>query len=190
MRNKQNTSVSNEKKFKYFESPKFSERNFESHSHFNEHGDFDFQDVERPMDAGGRLYDRDKDFSDPHDFGDRYDENRRVNKRPLYDSWSLPPITPDYKVAGMHAGKGPKGYIRSDERIMEDICEELTDSPDIDAGEIEVRVKKGVVIFSGTVESRQEIRWVEELAERVPGVRGIRNDLRFTGPFRLTKRKR
>jgi hypothetical protein len=38
---------------------------------------------------------------------------------------------------GPHAGRGPKGYQRSDERIKEDICDCLTRDPDVDASEIE-----------------------------------------------------
>lgn len=42
---------------------------------------------------------------------------------------------------GPHAGRGPKGYQRSDERIREDVCDRLTEHPAIDASEIEVEVK-------------------------------------------------
>ena len=40
-------------------------------------------------------------------------------------------------------GRGPKGDRCSDERIEEDINEQLTRHPEIDAGEIEVKVKNG-----------------------------------------------
>lgn len=39
------------------------------------------------------------------------------------------------------AGKGPKGYKRSDERIREDVCDCLTDDRHVDASGIEVKVK-------------------------------------------------
>ena len=42
-----------------------------------------------------------------------------------------------------HVGRGPKGYRRSDERIEEDINEQLPRHPEIDAREIEVKVKNG-----------------------------------------------
>ena len=44
---------------------------------------------------------------------------------------------------GPFAGRGPKGYHRSDERIREDVSDRLTDHPDIDATEIEVTVHEG-----------------------------------------------
>lgn len=80
---------------------------------------------------------------------------------------------------GLHTGKGPKGYRRSDERIREDVCETLIAHSEIDASEIEVEVKDGLVTLSGTVESRQMKRMTEDLIEHLPGVFDIRNDLRI-----------
>src|SRR5205085_11361201 len=44
---------------------------------------------------------------------------------------------------GQHTGRGPKGYTRSDDRIMEDVCERLTQHGNIDASEITVQVNNG-----------------------------------------------
>jgi hypothetical protein len=74
-------------------------------------------------------------------------------------------------------GVGPKGYKRSDERIREDVCEALASHPDIDASEIEVRVKDGHVILTGTVENRWMRRQAEDAIEFVPGVTDIRDEL-------------
>ena len=38
---------------------------------------------------------------------------------------------------GSHFGKGPKGYKRSDDSIYEDVCYDLTVSPDVDASDIQ-----------------------------------------------------
>lgn len=76
-----------------------------------------------------------------------------------------------------HRGKGPKGYLRSDERIKEDICERLSDDPMIDASDISVEARQGVVTLSGTVESRQLKHRVEDLIERCSGVKDIENRL-------------
>jgi hypothetical protein len=81
---------------------------------------------------------------------------------------------------GPHAGRGPKGYQRYDARIHEDICDRLTDHPAIEASEIEVEVKGCEVTLSGTVESRAVKHLVEAMAETVPGVRDIHNQLRVT----------
>jgi CBS domain-containing protein len=83
--------------------------------------------------------------------------------------------------AGPHHGRGPKGHARSDARIHEDVCERLTDDPHVDASEIEVRVENGEVTLSGTVPDRSAKRRVEDIAEGVPGVRHVQNDLRIQG---------
>lgn len=79
---------------------------------------------------------------------------------------------------GSHRGRGPAGYNRSDDRIKEDVSDALTDHEDVDATEIEVTVKSGEVTLSGTVEARYMKRLAEDIAERVRGVRDVRNELR------------
>ncbi len=76
-------------------------------------------------------------------------------------------------------GKGPRGYTRSDERIREDVNDRLTDDWQIDASEIEVTVSNGEVTLSGTINSREEKRRAEDLAENVSGVRHVQNNLRI-----------
>lgn len=83
--------------------------------------------------------------------------------------------------SGLHQGKGPKGYRRSDERIREEVCEMLTENPEIDASEMEVEVHQGMVTLTGSVESRRMKRMTEDLAERIAGVRDVRNELRIPG---------
>jgi hypothetical protein len=79
---------------------------------------------------------------------------------------------------GRFAGKGPKGYQRNDERIKEDINEDLTQHPDLDATEIMVQVRSGEVTLTGTVDDRQSKRIAEEIAERVSGVKDVQNQIR------------
>lgn len=79
---------------------------------------------------------------------------------------------------GTFAGRGPKGYQRSDDRILEDVCDRLTDAADVDASEIEVNVANGEVTLSGTVRGRGEKRRSEDLAESIAGVRDVHNNLR------------
>jgi osmotically-inducible protein OsmY len=75
-------------------------------------------------------------------------------------------------------GRGPKGYIRSDERIREDVCDRLSDDPLVDASEIDVAVAGSEVTLTGTVESREERRRAEDCAEHVSGVVHVQNNLR------------
>ena len=81
-----------------------------------------------------------------------------------------------------HRGRGPRGYKRSDQRIEEDVNERLTDDPRVDATEIQVEVRDGEVTLSGTVDSREARRRAEDVAESVPGVTYVLNNLRVRQP--------
>jgi osmotically-inducible protein OsmY len=82
--------------------------------------------------------------------------------------------------SGGHAGRGPKGYQRSDERIREDVSDSLTDDPDVDASEITVETRGGEVTLTGTVQTREEKRAAEACAEECSGVREVINQLRVS----------
>lgn len=77
-----------------------------------------------------------------------------------------------------HRGQGPRGYRRSDERIREDVCDRLTDDPQIDASNMEVTVKDGEITLSGTVNSREDKHHAEDIAESISGVKDVRNNIR------------
>jgi osmotically-inducible protein OsmY len=76
------------------------------------------------------------------------------------------------------AGKGPKGYVRSDERIREDICDRLSDDDEVDASDITVSVKEGIVTLEGTVPDRRTKHRAEDIADSTSGVRDVSNSLR------------
>jgi BON domain-containing protein len=82
------------------------------------------------------------------------------------------------RKAGRYAGRGPKGYQRSDDRIKEEICDRLTEAPEIDAAEIEVTVQNGEVTLQGSVPERSMKRAAEDTAESVSGVQQMHNRLR------------
>lgn len=84
----------------------------------------------------------------------------------------------DEQRSGQYAGRGPKGYRRSDERIREDVNDRLTEDPYLDATNIEVSVSEGYVTLSGMVESRDDKRRAESLTESVAGVSDVSNQLR------------
>jgi hypothetical protein len=81
---------------------------------------------------------------------------------------------------GPHAGRGPRGYQRSDERIREDVCDVLCDHGHVDASEIEVTVQSGEVTLTGIVRERVQKRMAEDAVERVAGVRDVHNQLRVS----------
>lgn len=77
-----------------------------------------------------------------------------------------------------HAGKGPKGYKRSDDRIKEDVCDRLSMDDDVDASDITVTVRNGEVTLDGSVETRRMKHRAEDIAEDVSGVTDIHNNVR------------
>jgi len=83
--------------------------------------------------------------------------------------------------AGPHAGRGPRGYQRSDERIREDACDALCEHGYVDASDIEVTVANGEVTLVGLVRERAEKRMAEDAVEQISGVREVHNQLRV-GP--------
>lgn len=87
----------------------------------------------------------------------------------------FPPNAP----TGAFAGRGPKGYRRADERIQDDVCERLTEDPEVDASEIEVQVQEGEVTLEGTVDSRRTKRRAEDVIESISGITEIHNRLRI-----------
>jgi hypothetical protein len=67
---------------------------------------------------------------------------------------------------------------QADQRVRHDVNEALTVHERVDASEIDVDVKDGVVTLSGTVSSRAEHREAEESLYEVPGVVDVINQLR------------
>lgn len=84
----------------------------------------------------------------------------------------------DQMVSGQHKGKGPRDYRRSDERILEDACDRLSDDSFVDASEIDVKVTGSEVILTGTVESREAKRRAEDIVESISGVTNVQNNLK------------
>ncbi|MXQ14787.1 BON domain-containing protein [Microvirga makkahensis] len=80
---------------------------------------------------------------------------------------------------GPHRGRGPKGYRRSDARIVEHDCERLAESPHVGASDIDVAAVNGGVTLTGNIRSRIVKRYAEDLVESVSGVRHVQNNLRI-----------
>jgi osmotically-inducible protein OsmY len=77
-----------------------------------------------------------------------------------------------------YRGRGPQSYTRSDDRIREDVNDNLTDDWGVDAGNITVTVSNGEVTLDGTVSTRLQKRRAEDCAEEVSGVKHVQNNLR------------
>lgn len=77
-------------------------------------------------------------------------------------------------------GRAPRAYKRSDERIREEIYERLSNPHlGIDAEDVEVSVRNGVVTLTGTIETRYDKRSIEDVCDMVLGVRDVENRLRI-----------
>ncbi|HEX9464093.1 MAG TPA: BON domain-containing protein [Alphaproteobacteria bacterium] len=71
---------------------------------------------------------------------------------------------------------------RSDDEIKRDVEDELRWDPDIDAADIAVAVKDGVVTLTGFVRSYSQKYQAEQDVKRVAGVVGIANDIEVRLP--------
>ena len=141
--------------------------------------------IDRPP-SRGDYYDPDHEYRSRRLQSDS-DRERPYAQRPMpgqysngsrrdeEQAWSDPG---SWYGEGRYRGVGPKGYVRSDERIRELVCDELMDDPWVDASGIEVTVKDGEVTLSGTVKDRDSRRWAEDVAEHVGGARHVQNNLR------------
>ncbi|MGE5374637.1 MAG: BON domain-containing protein [Bacteroidota bacterium] len=115
------------------------------------------------------------EFRDP-DFhftpGERQRLARWQRSQAGYDSeWGNMP--------GPHTGKGPRGYVRSDERIYEEVCERMARHGDLDASNIDVEVMNGDVILKGEVQDRRAKRLAEDISDSVGGVQDVQNQLQI-----------
>jgi BON domain len=88
-------------------------------------------------------------------------------------------VVRERRLRGQFAGRGPKGYLRSDERILEDIHDRLREHGEIDASNVTVRVVDREVTLEGTVEDRPTKRLAEDVAASVRGVVDVHNRLKI-----------
>jgi len=74
----------------------------------------------------------------------------------------------------------PKGYVRSDERVREDLCERLSRSG-LDVSDVSVDVTDGTVTLDGTVPNRHTKHAIEDCADDCLGVTDIQNRIKVGG---------
>jgi hypothetical protein len=86
----------------------------------------------------------------------------------------------DVPLGGRSKG-GPKGWRRTDDRILDELAEAIARSG-VDASQVEVTVQDGVVRVAGTVEHREDRRMIEDLARDVHGVRDVEERVRVRRP--------
>lgn len=76
----------------------------------------------------------------------------------------------------------PKGYVRSDARIEDDLCEHLYHANDVDVAEVSISVKNGTVSLQGSVPERRMKHRIEDICERCIGVTDVENRIRVAAP--------
>src|SRR5258706_9940245 len=76
----------------------------------------------------------------------------------------------------------PEAIMRSDSEIERDVREELKWDPDLDAEDIAVSVKNGVVTLAGFTPSYTDRLEAEAAAKRVAGVHAVANDIEVRLP--------
>ena len=76
----------------------------------------------------------------------------------------------------------PEAIMRSDSEIERDVKDELQWDPDLDASDIAVSVKNGVVTLAGFVKSYTDKYEAEAAAKRVAGVTAVANDIEVRMP--------
>lgn len=89
----------------------------------------------------------------------------------------------DSRKYGPYAGKGPKGYKRSDQQMCEEANQALERDGRVDASEIEVSCNEGVLKLTGKVENRAAKRDAEECVEDIYGVQDVMNELKVENGF-------
>jgi hypothetical protein len=75
------------------------------------------------------------------------------------------------------AGRPPRNYQRSDQRILDELCEGIVASG-IDASGVDVFVERRIVRLSGSVAHKDDRRRIEDLAEDILGVDMVESHLR------------
>lgn len=125
--------------------------------------------------AAARHYD-----PDYRHYGDRRwrDDAESAWEKEYYSRRGYRSIDERVEMGKNHRGKGPRSYQRTDQRILEDLNERLTEDAFLDASEIETSVSWGEVVMSGSVHDRESRRRAEDIAETISGVRRVENRLR------------
>jgi osmotically-inducible protein OsmY len=78
---------------------------------------------------------------------------------------------------GPYRGIGPKGYQRPDARIVEEAAARLALHGQLDASNISLGVRDGMVTLQGTVPDRHQKRMAEDIIDSIHGVKDVDNQI-------------
>ena len=79
-------------------------------------------------------------------------------------------------------GRGFVGYDSADDRIDEELTDHLTEHSYIDTTQVTFTVKDGKATLEGSVPDADQKNYVEEVAAKIDGVKGIDNRLTVQKP--------
>lgn len=132
---------------------------------------------------GERSYGRSRSDTGDYPFGDYEgaadrDDYRENQQRGGYLKLHGPDYGRNSDGSRSHRGRGPLSYRRPDERLYADVCEALSNDPDVDATNIGVTAHEGEVTLTGHVRTRGEKRRAEDVTDRILGVHDVHNQLR------------
>jgi len=157
-------------------------------------------DEDRVLRSPDQQFETSGNYREPREpYGETYSSRERRDGDSAYGGWSrdrprfegshgLSYAGPGTDIPRGYAGRGPKGYVRTDERIREDVCDRLSSNDEVDATDISVLVENGEVTLEGSVETRHMKRLAEDIAEDVSGVSDVHNTIRVQKPI-LTELK-
>lgn len=146
----------------------------------------------RRRSKGGRRGGQRDDYGEARDH--RYDNAHNPDSRDMrrsrdveftsgwgrYPGGPYKPTQEEWMQEGPHTGRGPKGYQRSKERVLEEINDRLSWHGGLDASDISVSVDdNNEVTLEGTVKDRRAKRMAEDAIDSVRGVRDVHNRLRI-----------
>jgi osmotically-inducible protein OsmY len=149
-------------------------------------GSYDGPSWDTSSGAGSRLasshgewHDRDREYGRSSAYGSGSGNDRGFLERAgeTVASW-FGDDDDDGQRGRSYRGHGPANYKRSDERLLEDACEQLTQDHRVDARNIQVTVQNGELTLDGTVTSRDQKRRAEDVVDNLSGVKHVQNNLR------------
>ncbi len=74
-------------------------------------------------------------------------------------------------------GFAPRNYQKTDQQILNEVCERLTLHGELDVRDIDVHCRNGVIRLEGSVPSRWMRRAIEAVTESVYGVADVEDEL-------------
>lgn len=113
-------------------------------------------------------------------------EDARDEERSLEGGYTSGPdraLLEEARQRAARASRGPRSYVRPDERIRDDVCERLFGNTGADAFEVTVEVASGVVTLTGSVPEEEDRRRINAVVPRVLGVTGVDDRLALATPI-------